>query len=103
MRLGLRARVWGNHCVRRTHRRLKVQSESVHRDDLRPEYEFDCSKAVPDRYAARLKGKVVAVFLDPDVAQVFRTSDSVNELLRSVISALPRQARLKKWRERAAS
>jgi len=65
-------------------------------DDLRPEYEFDSSKAVPNRYAARSKGKVVAVFLDPDVAEVFPSSDSVNKLLRSVIAVLPRQARLKK-------
>jgi len=35
----------------------------------------------------------VAVVLEPDVAKVFDSSDSVNRLLRSVISALPQQAR----------
>jgi len=35
------------------------------------------------------KGKTVAVVLDPDVASVFQSSESVNSLLRSVISALP--------------
>jgi hypothetical protein len=36
---------------------------------------------------------VVAVVLEPDVAQVFDSSDSINQLLRSVISALPRRER----------
>ena len=36
-----------------------------------------------------MKGSTVAVVLDPDVASVFQTSESVNSLLRSVISALP--------------
>jgi hypothetical protein len=36
-----------------------------------------------------MKGKTVAVVLDPDVASVFQSSESVNILLRSVISVLP--------------
>jgi len=36
-----------------------------------------------------LKGRRVAVLLDPDVATVFQSSESVNALLRSVISAMP--------------
>jgi hypothetical protein len=39
-----------------------------------------------------MKGKTVAIVLDPDVALVFESSEAVNSLLRSVISALP-QAR----------
>ena len=31
----------------------------------------------------------IAVVLDPDVAMVFKSSEAVNILLRSVISALP--------------
>jgi len=38
----------------------------------------------------------VAVVLDPDVASMFRTSDSVNNLLRSVISVMPRNAKIRK-------
>ena len=34
---------------------------------------------------------VVAVVLEPDVAQVFGTAEDVNRMLRSVISGLPRQ------------
>jgi len=54
-------------------------------DDLRPEYRFDYSKARPNPYAARLKGKAVAVVLDAEVAAAFPTSDSVNTALRAVL------------------
>jgi hypothetical protein len=46
-----------------------------------------------NRFAGRFKGGTVAGVLDPDVASVFRSSESVNALLRSVISALPEQRR----------
>jgi len=59
---------------------------------MRREYRFDYRKARPNRFAARMKGKTVAIVLDPDVALVFESSEAVNSLLRSVISALP-QAR----------
>lgn len=64
-------------------------------DELRPEYDFDYSKARPNRFAPRMKGSVVAVILEPDVAAVFDSSESVNKLLRSVISAIPKSGRLK--------
>jgi hypothetical protein len=57
--------------------------------DIRAEYHFDYRKARPNRFASRMKGSTVAVVLDPDVASVFQTSEAVNSLLRSVISALP--------------
>ena len=58
-------------------------------DELRPEYHFDYSKARPNPYAARLKGRAVAVVLDPDVAQAFPTSESVNTVLRSALREGP--------------
>jgi len=57
--------------------------------DIRAEYHFNYRKARPNRFAALMKGSTVAVVLDPDVAAVFQTSEAVNLLLRSVISALP--------------
>lgn len=54
-------------------------------DQLRPEYRFDYSKARPNPYAARLKGKAVAVVLDAEVAAEFPTSEAVNTALRAVI------------------
>ena len=55
-------------------------------DELRPEYNFDYSKAVRGKYYKRLfeKGANV-VILDPDVAKAFHDSASVNQALRSLL------------------
>ncbi len=58
-------------------------------DEMRREYRFDYTKANPNRFAAQMGAETIAVVLDPDVAAVFQSSESVNALLRSVISALP--------------
>jgi hypothetical protein len=56
------------------------------RDEMRPEYELDYSKAVRGKYYRRLlaEGSNVVV-LDPDVAARFRTSAAVNEALRKLL------------------
>jgi hypothetical protein len=43
----------------------------------------------------------VAVVLEPDVAQVFDSSSSVNRLLRSVIAAVPSRRRSRGIRRKA--
>jgi hypothetical protein len=55
-------------------------------DELRPEYDFDYSKAVRGKYYRRLlkEGSNVVV-LEPDVAKAFPNSDAVNDALRSVL------------------
>jgi len=58
---------------------------------MRSEYRFDYTRARPNRFAQQLQGKVVTVVLEPDVAKVFDSSESVNRLLRSVISAVPKR------------
>ena len=60
---------------------------------MQQEYQFDYRKARPNRFAPLMKGGAVAVVLDPDVASVFRSPESVNTLLRSVITALPKQTK----------
>ena len=62
-------------------------------EDMRREYRFDYEKAKPNRFAAEMGDKTIAVVLDPDVAAVFKSSESVNALLRSVISAMPSGAK----------
>ena len=59
------------------------------RDTLRKEYRFDYSRAKPNRFAERMSEGAVAVVLEPDVAAVFKSSKTVNALLRSVIAAMP--------------
>jgi hypothetical protein len=46
-------------------------------DDLLPEYNFDYTKARPNRFATT-SVKRITIILDPDVAQVFQTSEAVN-------------------------
>jgi hypothetical protein len=54
-------------------------------DDLRPHYDFDYSKAKPNRFAERYKKTVVRIGLEPDVAEHFPTEESVNEALRDYV------------------
>lgn len=57
-------------------------------DELQVHYDFDYSKAKPNRFAARLTQDSVMVMLDPDVAAIFPTSEAVNEALRVLAAAL---------------
>ena len=61
---------------------------------MRREYQFDYRKSHANRFASLMKGKTVGVVLDPDVASVFQSPESVNSLLRSVITALPKQTKM---------
>ena len=63
------------------------------REEMRREYQFDHRKSRPNRFAPLMKGGTIAIVLDPDVASVFRSPESVNSLLRSVITALPKHTK----------
>lgn len=56
-------------------------------DELDAHYDFDYSKAKPNRFAARLAQEQVMVVLDPDIAAIFPTSETVNEALRALATA----------------
>jgi hypothetical protein len=65
-------------------------------DDLRPEYDFDFSKAVRGKhYEAYMRSSNVVV-LDPDVAAAFHNSEAVNAALRSMLQFVERTAELTK-------
>jgi len=66
------------------------------RDELRREYRFDYSRAKRNRFAAASTRRPVVVVLDDDIARVFRSSESVNALLRAVIASMPRGPRRRK-------
>jgi hypothetical protein len=57
--------------------------------DLQAEYRFDYGQARPNRFAGKLETAPLVVVLDPDVAQIFTTPESVNTALRALISAMP--------------
>jgi hypothetical protein len=65
------------------------KKKPVDQKTLRSEYRFDYSKSQPNRFAAKMSKGTVAVVLEPDVAKIFRSSEIVNALLRSIIAALP--------------
>lgn len=56
-------------------------------DELLPEYSFDYAKAKPNRFAQRENQPIIV--LDPDVAQYFHDSESVNRVLRALILNMP--------------
>jgi len=66
-------------------------------EELRPEYEFDYSKAVRGKYFKRLleEGANVAV-LEPEIAKVFTSSTAVNDALRSLLEITRSTQRLTK-------
>ncbi|MFI5197517.1 MAG: hypothetical protein ACHQJD_02765 [Thermoanaerobaculia bacterium] len=57
-------------------RRARVEPE----DGMRAEYDFN--RGVRGKYLERYKKGSVVVTLEPDVAEVFRDSASVNQALR---------------------
>jgi hypothetical protein len=56
-----------------------------------PEYRLDYRQARPNRFAARFKPGSRTVVLEPDVAEVFATPESVNAVLRALIETMPGQ------------
>ncbi|MCB0207261.1 MAG: hypothetical protein KDH89_20770 [Anaerolineae bacterium] len=58
-------------------------------DEMLPEYDLDYSKAKPNRFAGKIDKSQVVVMLEPDIAEVFTTPESVNSVLRALISTMP--------------
>jgi hypothetical protein len=66
-----------------------AKSRSNKSEDMLPEYNFDYKKAKPNRFAGRISKERVVVLLDPEVSEVFTTPESVNTVLRALITAMP--------------
>lgn len=79
-------------------------------NEMRPEYNFDYSKAVRGKYYKRIiEEKANVVVLEPDIAKAFPNSAAVNDALRVVLQAglaarrlTPRPARSRSKVTRAA-
>jgi hypothetical protein len=75
---------------------MKVKTRKV-QDELRPEYNFDYSKAVRGKYHKRLLAEGAnIVMLEPDVAKAFADSAAVNDALRSLLDLTKTTQRLTK-------
>jgi hypothetical protein len=80
--------------------RPNIHARNEH-EELREEYRFDYKKSKPNRFAGHPDEPRVVVVLDPEVAEVFETPDSVNEVLRALIKTMPRPMRLSPKQGRA--
>jgi len=66
------------------------REKSVSDETIRPEYDF--SAGVRGRHHEQYKAGTNVVFLDPDVAKVFKDSESVNRALRLLLDLARDQA-----------
>lgn len=72
---------------------MKTRNQTA-TDDMRPEYDFDYSKAVRGKYCRRLlKEGANIVLIDPEVLDVFPDAATVNETLRALAPVLRGQRR----------
>jgi hypothetical protein len=58
-------------------------------DDMLAEYHFDYSKARPNRFARGIAEGSLIVVLEPELAQVFKTSEHVKAILWAIADTLP--------------
>jgi hypothetical protein len=66
------------------------KQDETTQDELLPEYNFDYKKSKPNRFAFKENQQVI--ILDPDVAAHFQDSESVNRVLRALITTMPQPA-----------
>lgn len=64
---------------------MSSENDPIADDDMRPEY--DLRGGVRGKYYKQFMEGTNVVLLEPDVAAVFRDSDSVNQALRLLIKA----------------
>ena len=72
--------------MKRAHKSEKHMSPQVHpndNDEMRPEYDF--SQGVRGKHHQAYRAGTNVVFLEPDIAEVFPDSASVNQALRLLV------------------
>ncbi len=62
-------------------------------DELADDYEFDYSQAKPNRFAAGMQAGGRLFVLEPEVAAVFRESETVNAVLKALMKTMPPSTR----------
>ncbi len=61
-------------------------------DDNFMREEYDFSESLPNKYAKILKNELDYIKIEPDVQEVFKTSEEVNKALRAIIQAIPKRS-----------
>lgn len=69
---------------------MNQESDNEREPEMSEEYDF--SDGVRGKYAARFARGSQVVVLDPDVAQVFSNSESVNRALRALVDIIQDQS-----------
>jgi hypothetical protein len=77
----------------------KTSTAPAEDQEMLPEYRFDYAQARPNRFAGRISKESMVVLLDPEVSAVFTTPEAVNEVLRALVTALPKAAKSKAVRK----
>lgn len=72
---------------------MKKRSARPKEPEMLPEYDF--SHGVRGKYAKRYAEASNIIVLDPDVAKVFKTSESVNQILRALSEVIRQQKKRK--------
>jgi hypothetical protein len=73
---------------------MKKPTSSRDQDEMRPEYDF--SGGVRGKYADRYRKGTNVVLLDPEIAEAFPDSDSVNAALRALLAIAKRTGQRKR-------
>jgi hypothetical protein len=69
----------------------KKDNKSSEAEDMRMEYDF--AGGVRGKYSDRFPKNTIAVVLEPDVAEAYPDSESVNRALRAILQAAPTKRR----------
>ena len=69
---------------------MRQETDHEKTDELRPEYDF--SNGIRGRHHEAYRKGTNVVFLEPDVARVFKDSEAVNRALRSLLDLARRIA-----------
>ncbi len=71
---------------------MRMESNQDLEDDIQTEYSFSKMKGgVRGKYIERYQAGTNIVLLEPDIAKVFPTSESVNQALRLLMQIAQRQ------------
>ncbi|MES2765783.1 MAG: hypothetical protein V4642_07945 [Bacteroidota bacterium] len=80
----------------------------AHKAEMSDNYNLEGVKIKPNRFAKKAQNartfvidgderrELISVELDADVAKVFKTSESINNALRAIISAMPKSQQPRK-------
>ena len=79
---------------------MRTKRSNRHDDEMRPEYDF--SRGVRGKFFEEYQAGTNVVLLDPDVAEVFPDSTSVNETLRSLAKIVKKQVKRRQRKARTA-